>query len=132
MLRFQTGGSFGSNPLHVHVGLGAAERIERLSVWWPTSGIRQVFEDVTADRFLEIREGSDELVELPRRVVEAVGCHHDPTAIGDPARDPTMAAYVAHALISGEPVDELYLARAGCADRLARWRTLATEVNAAP
>jgi len=64
---------------------------------------------------------------LPRIVVEAVSCHHDPTAIGDPARDPTMAAYVAHALLANEPVDELYVARAGCADRLPRWRTLVAD-----
>ena len=66
---------------------------------------------------------------LPRIVVEAVSCHHDPTAIGDPARDPTMAAYVAHALLANEPVDELYVARAGCADRLPRWRTLVADAG---
>ncbi len=69
---------------------------------------------------------------LPRVVVEAVSGHHDPTGIGDPARDPTLAAYVAHALLAGEPVDELYLARAGCADRLPRWRGLVTETTFAP
>jgi HD-like signal output (HDOD) protein len=61
---------------------------------------------------------------LPRVVVEAVSCHHEPMAVGEPARDATLAAYVAHALLSDEPVDELYLARAGCADRLPRWKTL--------
>lgn len=66
---------------------------------------------------------------LPRNVVEAVSCHHEPTAIGEPARDPTLAAYVAHALTSGEAIDELYLARAHCADRLPRWRALVTEVS---
>ena len=69
---------------------------------------------------------------LPRVVVEAVSSHHDPAAIGEPARDPTLAAYVAHALLAGETVDELYLARAGCGDRLARWQELATEVGPAP
>jgi HD-like signal output (HDOD) protein/ActR/RegA family two-component response regulator len=69
---------------------------------------------------------------LPRIVVEAVSCHHDPTAIGEPGRDPTLAANVAHALLAGEPVDELYVARAGCADRLPRWRSLVTEIAAAP
>lgn len=68
---------------------------------------------------------------LPRVVVEAVSCHHDPMAVGEPARDATLAAYVAHALLSEEPVDELYLARAGCADRLARWRSLVPAASAA-
>lgn len=62
---------------------------------------------------------------LPRVVVEAVSCHHDPMAIGEPARDATLAAYVSHALLAHEPVDELYLARAGCSDRLARWEAMA-------
>jgi HD-like signal output (HDOD) protein len=66
---------------------------------------------------------------LPRVVIEAVSCHHDPLAVGEPARDPTLAAYVAHALLGDEPVDELYLARAGCADRLPRWRSLAGKVG---
>lgn len=69
---------------------------------------------------------------LPRVVVEAVSSHHEPGTIGEPARDPTLAAYVAHALLAGEAIDELYLARAGCADRLARWRSLATEVAPRP
>ncbi|HVV85389.1 MAG TPA: HDOD domain-containing protein [Kofleriaceae bacterium] len=66
---------------------------------------------------------------LPRNVVEAVSSHHDPTAIGEPACDPTMAAYVAHALLADEPVDELYLARCGVTDRLARWRSLVSDVS---
>lgn len=69
---------------------------------------------------------------LPRDVIEAVSCHHDPTAVGAPGRDPTLAAYVAHTLMAGEPVDELYLARAGCGDRLGRWRSLVGEHSPAP
>jgi HD-like signal output (HDOD) protein len=65
---------------------------------------------------------------LPHTLVEAVAFHHDPLAAGPPARDATLAAYVAHTLLEGEPVDELYLARAGCADGLPGWRALVGDV----
>ena len=52
-----SGGSFGCNPLRQEVGLGKAEKVERLEVWWPTSDTRQVFEGLPADRSLEITEG---------------------------------------------------------------------------
>jgi hypothetical protein len=56
-----TGASFGSNPLRLHVGLGPAERLERLEVYWPTSDTTQVFTDVPLDTAVVVREGSDEL-----------------------------------------------------------------------
>ena len=49
-----TGLSASSDP-RVHFGLGAASRIQKLEVWWP-SGTRQVLEDVAADRLLTVRE----------------------------------------------------------------------------
>ena len=51
-----TGGSFGGNPLRQTVGLGQATKINRLSVYWPTSDSTQVFEDVPLDRSIEIVE----------------------------------------------------------------------------
>ena len=57
------GGSFGSNPAHVHLGLGGATRIERLEVRWPggsgspEGATTQVFTDVAVDRILALREG---------------------------------------------------------------------------
>ena len=32
-----SGGSFGANPLRRHIGLGGAESIEILEVYWPTT-----------------------------------------------------------------------------------------------
>jgi len=58
-----TGASFGSNPLRLHVGLGRAEAIERLEVHWPTSDTRQVFEDVPLDAAVVVTEGQAELGE---------------------------------------------------------------------
>ena len=47
-------------PAHVHFGLGAAERIEKLTVRWP-SGTVQEFLEVAPDRRIVIREGSAEI-----------------------------------------------------------------------
>ena len=52
-----SGGSFGANPLRQTIGLGAATRIERLEVLWPTTGETQIFRDVPADQIIEIVEG---------------------------------------------------------------------------
>jgi hypothetical protein len=51
-----SGGSFGANPLRQTVGLGRAERIERLEVFWPKTGRTQVFSDVPMDGQIRIRE----------------------------------------------------------------------------
>ena len=52
-----TGGSFGSNPLRMTIGLGKAERIERFEVFWPKTGITQVVENVPLDASIEVVEG---------------------------------------------------------------------------
>ena len=58
-----TGGSFGGNPLRQEIGLGGAEVVQRLEIWWPTSDTTQVFEDVAADRMIVVEEGSDAFTE---------------------------------------------------------------------
>ena len=54
-----SGGSFGASSFEQHIGLGQAGRIVALEVAWPTSGIRQVFDEVPLDTHLEIIEGAD-------------------------------------------------------------------------
>jgi hypothetical protein len=54
-----SGGSFGCNPLRQELGLGRAERVERLEIYWPTSDTTQVFEDVAADQAIEVTEGEE-------------------------------------------------------------------------
>jgi len=49
-----TGLSASSDP-RVHFGLGAAQRVEKLEIWWP-SGIRQTLENVRADQILTVHE----------------------------------------------------------------------------
>ena len=52
-----SGGTFGANPLRQEIGLGKAERIELLEVYWPTSDTTQTFRNVPLDRVLEVTEG---------------------------------------------------------------------------
>lgn len=52
-----SGGSFGSNPLRAHIGLGGAEEVDRLEIYWPTSDTRQVFENLALNQTIEVVEG---------------------------------------------------------------------------
>ncbi|MEX0332398.1 MAG: FG-GAP-like repeat-containing protein [Puniceicoccaceae bacterium] len=56
-----TGGSFGGNPTRQELGLGNAETIESLTVYWPASQTRQVFRNVMPDHTYRIREDSESL-----------------------------------------------------------------------
>jgi len=51
------GGSFGGNPLRQTIGLGKAERIERVEVFWPKTGLTQVVEGVPLDATIRVVEG---------------------------------------------------------------------------
>ncbi len=56
-----SGGSFGGNPLRQTLGLGQAERIQRLEIYWPTSDLTQTFEDVAVDQFIHVVEGEERI-----------------------------------------------------------------------
>lgn len=60
--RVGTGGSFGSNSLEQHIGIGSATRVETLEVYWPTSDTTQIFENLDADTSYVIREGDTQPV----------------------------------------------------------------------
>jgi hypothetical protein len=51
-----SGSSFGANPLQQTIGIGKANRITTLEVFWPTSRTTQVFHDVPIDQAIEITE----------------------------------------------------------------------------
>ncbi|MEP6592182.1 MAG: ASPIC/UnbV domain-containing protein, partial [Acidobacteriota bacterium] len=52
------GGSYYSqNDLRVHFGLGAAGRVDRLTVRWP-NGLEERWTDVAVDRIVTLTEGS--------------------------------------------------------------------------
>jgi hypothetical protein len=63
-----SGGSFGANPLRQTIGLGRAERIEELEIYWPTSDTTQAFTGIELDSAIEIIEDqpSPRPLELPR------------------------------------------------------------------
>ncbi|MEO7043747.1 MAG: FG-GAP-like repeat-containing protein [Ferruginibacter sp.] len=52
-----SGGSFGSNPLRQHIGLGQASSIEKIEITWPVTGKVQVFENPPVDTNIKIIEG---------------------------------------------------------------------------
>jgi tetratricopeptide (TPR) repeat protein len=52
-----SGGSFGSNPLRQHIGIGQATTIDRLEIFWPVTGKTQTFHDLPIDLNLTINEG---------------------------------------------------------------------------
>jgi hypothetical protein len=52
-----SGGSFGSNPLRQHIGIGQATAIDRVEITWPVTGKTQVFRDVPIDTNGMITEG---------------------------------------------------------------------------
>ena len=54
-----SGGSFGASSLEQEMGLGRAQSIVSVEVWWPASGTRQSFEDVPLDTAIEVVEGED-------------------------------------------------------------------------
>ena len=57
--------SFGGSPLRQEIGLGKAQRILKLEVWWPASGTRQEWVDVPLDQLLQVTESESESQVLP-------------------------------------------------------------------
>ena len=51
-----SGGSFGCNPLRQYIGLGNAERIESVQIYWPTTDRTQTFYDLAMDQWVRIVE----------------------------------------------------------------------------
>ncbi len=52
-----SGGSFGSNPLIAHLGLGKATSITQLEVFWPVTGITQILTGIAIDQRIVVSEG---------------------------------------------------------------------------
>lgn len=53
-----TGGSFGSGPLQVHIGLDRATKIEKLTIHWPDSArTTTTYQDLGLNRFYHIVQG---------------------------------------------------------------------------
>ena len=52
-----SGGSFGSNPLCQHIGIGEGTTIDQVAISWPVTGKTQVFRNLPIDRNVKIIEG---------------------------------------------------------------------------
>ncbi len=65
-----SGGSFGASPLRQHVGMGKAQRLETLEIWWPTSKTWQIFHNVSANQFIQIQEFADRYVKLDCKPIQ--------------------------------------------------------------
>jgi hypothetical protein len=57
-----SGGSFGASPLEQHIGLGKANRIRALEIWWPASNARQTFYDLKPNQRFKIVEFAERLL----------------------------------------------------------------------
>lgn len=51
-----SGGSFGANPLRQTIGLGKAESIKKLEIYWPVTGLAQTFTGIDMNQLLLIIE----------------------------------------------------------------------------
>ncbi len=56
-----SGGSFGSNPLLQHIGIGTATSIEKIEITWPVTGNTQVYSNPPVDSNIRIKEGDMQL-----------------------------------------------------------------------
>ena len=56
-----SGGSFGCNPLRQYIGLGNAERIESVEIYWPTTDRTQTFYDLAMDQWVRVVEGEKQV-----------------------------------------------------------------------
>lgn len=54
-----SGGSFGSNPLRQHIGVGSATKIESIEITWPVTGKVQVFKNIPVNKNIRIKENTD-------------------------------------------------------------------------
>lgn len=59
-----SGATFGANPLQPLIGIGAAEQVELVEVYWPKSDQTQRFENLPVDRWTVITEGSSQTTEI--------------------------------------------------------------------
>jgi hypothetical protein len=50
------GGSFGASSLTQSIGLGKAAKVKSLEIFWQASNTRQIFRDLEANQFIEVKE----------------------------------------------------------------------------
>lgn len=55
-----SGSSFGGNPLEQHIGVGKATHVDRLEIYWPTSGTTQLLRNIPVNQTIEVTESVQE------------------------------------------------------------------------
>ncbi len=71
-----TGGSFGSSPLRVEIGLGQSESIKEVIVSWPNSaGLVQRFSNIPIRHLVRLQEGDPSFESIPVNAVQFRGTH---------------------------------------------------------
>jgi tetratricopeptide (TPR) repeat protein len=55
-----SGGSFGSSPIHSHIGIGKATQVDRIEIQWSGSNAKQEFTNIAANQYIRIEEGNSE------------------------------------------------------------------------
>jgi hypothetical protein len=60
-----SGGSFGSNPLRQHIGVGERTQPVSLQITWPATGATQRFDRIPVDQVIRLREGEEHVERLP-------------------------------------------------------------------
>ena len=60
----------GSSIVRQELGLGEAQRITRLSLWWPASNTRSEYRDVPLDTMIAITEGEQDIEQLAHEAIE--------------------------------------------------------------
>ena len=68
-----SGGSFGSSPLRLEIGLGDALSIERIEIRWPSGGAPQVLTGIAMDGAWLVKEGSTGATPIPLRKLRLGG-----------------------------------------------------------
>jgi hypothetical protein len=68
-----SGGSFGANPMEMHIGLGAASKIQKMDVWWPATNTRQTFTSLAKNQFIEVAEFAKNYTRLNRKATRLGG-----------------------------------------------------------
>lgn len=54
-----SGGSFGSNPLQQHIGIGSAAIIENIEIIWPGINKKQSIQNIKPNQYVSMREGEN-------------------------------------------------------------------------
>jgi hypothetical protein len=77
-----SGATFGASPLRQEIGLGKANRIDQVEIWWPTLGLRQTLTHLEKNRAYAVGEGDNTVREVPLKAFklsrgkEAHAVHH--------------------------------------------------------